>query len=77
MVAPNEPRVPTIQDITPALIRAAAGYRYKETVTTTVTRDGDVVEETTEVWDKYMPADPSAALALFRIGESAFKDLLP
>jgi hypothetical protein len=34
----------------------------------TVTSNGQVVEEITEVHDRYAPPDPQAAMVLFQIG---------
>ncbi len=66
MVAPND--TPTIAGVAPALLTAATGFRYKEIVTTTTKRDGEVVEETTVVHDRYAAPDPQAAKVLFEIG---------
>lgn len=44
---------PTIAQVTPALIRAAVGFRFTEVTTTTVKREGEVVEETTTTVDRY------------------------
>jgi hypothetical protein len=66
MVAKNDE--PSIRDVTPALIRAATGFRFTETMKRTVTSNGQVVEEITEVHDRYAPPDPQAAMVLFQIG---------
>jgi hypothetical protein len=59
---------PSIANVTPALIRAATGFRFTETTTTIVKRDGEAVEEVTTTTDRYYPPDPQAALVLFQIG---------
>lgn len=75
MVAKNDE--PTIAQVTPALIRAAVGFRYTETVTRTMKCGDRVMEEITEVHERYYPPDPEAARTLFDIGRQALgKDFL-
>lgn len=66
MVAPHDE--PTIAQVTPALIRAAVGFRFTEVTTTVVKRDGEIAEEVTTTIDRYYPPDPEAARTLFEIG---------
>ncbi len=75
MVAKNDD--PSISDVTPALIRAATGFRFTETTKRTVASNGQVVEEITEVHDCYAPPDPQAAMVLYQIGREVLgKDFL-